>query len=184
MAGDSRPATRTSLPWSIRGVLRAIAGPPEAQGRGARAKPVVVRSHAVARRAALGAEAVGLLEPAICALRAVQHLTRAVALPAGKIALGVPVTAHGSYRRSGGKRTTLPSPRRYRRRSRRTPLRPRRRGDTGSRGKSSAPPRCRHDPRSMGARRALDFSVAMRCLLVVRAPGSCNSRGATSLSDT
>jgi hypothetical protein len=76
--------------------------------------------------------------------------SRAVALPTEKIALRVPVTVHEGCQRSGGKRRTLPSPRRVRRCSRRTPSHLCRRG--GARGRSSAPPRCHRGPRSVSAR--------------------------------
>jgi hypothetical protein len=70
------------------------------------------------------------------------------------------------YPRSGGSGRTLPAPRRTRRCSRRTPSP---RGmRKGAPGRSSVPPRCRRGPLWVGA---LDFSVAMRCLLVVRVPG-------------
>jgi hypothetical protein len=185
MVGGSRPATGTSLPWQVRGVLPAIVAPPEAHGRGARAKPVAVRSHAVARRAALGTEAVCLLEPAFYGLGSVGHPARAVAPPTGKIALGVPVTAHGGYRRSGGRRRRLPPPRRARRRSRRTPGRPCRRGGAGARERSGAPPRSRHEPRTMGARRVRYTLHGSRVTSVVKALRvlACRlTRGAVSLS--
>src|SRR4051794_4915854 len=119
--GSPRPAPNTSLHCSVRGVILAQVGLPAAHGRGARAKPVFTGSRTVARRVAPGAEAVGPFEPAAHGLREVGHPSRAVALPTGMVVPKDPLTAHEGYLRSGGKRRTLLSPRRVRRRSRRTP---------------------------------------------------------------
>src|SRR5215203_4696955 len=105
----------------MHGVLLAQVDLPAAHGRGAWAQLIVLRSHAVARRVTFGTETVGFLEPAFHGLRAIGHPSRAVALLTGMVASKVPVTAHRGYLRSGGKRRKLPSPRRVRRRSRRTP---------------------------------------------------------------
>ena len=72
---------------------------------------------------AFGTQTIRFLKPANYGLRAIGHPARTVALPTGTIASKVPVTAYESYRRSGRKRRTLPSPRRIRRRSRPTPCR-------------------------------------------------------------
>src|SRR3954447_2228353 len=78
----------------MHGVLLAVVDLPAAHDCRTRAKPVVVRYHAVAWRAALGTKAVGLLEPAFCGLRSIGHPARAVAPPTGIIiALKVLVTA-------------------------------------------------------------------------------------------
>src|SRR5215204_6191400 len=92
------------------GVLLAVVAWPAAHGRGARARVTPARSHAVAWRVTLGTETVGFLELAVFGLRAIGHPARVVALPAGMIAFEVPVTAHESHRRNGGRRRKLPSP--------------------------------------------------------------------------
>src|SRR5215210_6709845 len=139
-------------------VLLAVVAWPATHGRGAVAKVTAAGSHAVAWRVTLGTETVGFLKLAIYALRAIEHPACTVALTTEMIAPKVPLTAHASHQRSGGRCRTLPSPPRIRRRSRRTPRRLGRRGGAGARDRSSAPPRCCHDPRSMGAQGALDSS--------------------------
>src|SRR5918993_2140143 len=136
----------------MHGVLLTQIDLPVAHGRGARAKPIVLRSHAVPRRVALGTETVGFLQSAFYGLRKIECPSSAVALLTGMIALEIPLTAHEGYRRSGGKRRMLPSPRRTRPRSRRTPSRPCKRAVADARGRSSEPLRCRHNHRSMGVR--------------------------------
>jgi hypothetical protein len=94
----------------MRGVLPAVVGPPAAHGRGARAKPVVLRSHAQARRAALGAGAAGPLEPAFNGLESIGHPARAFAPPAGKIAQTVQLAPTGlPAQRRQAKDASLPS---------------------------------------------------------------------------
>src|SRR5215217_7988938 len=84
---------------------------PAAHGREARAKPIVLRSHAVARRVALGTETVGFLQSALYGLRKIEHPISAVALPTGRVALKVPLTAHEGYSMAAGGGTS-PSTRR------------------------------------------------------------------------
>jgi hypothetical protein len=76
-----RLARVVNVPTIVDGydVLLAVVARPAAHGRGARAKATAAGSHAVARRVALGTEAVGFLEPAVFGLRVVGHPARAAA---------------------------------------------------------------------------------------------------------
>jgi len=75
----------------MRGVLPAVVGPPAARSRGAGKAGRHRTPRGSAETAALGAGAVGLLEPAFNGLGSVGHPARAAALPAGTIARRVRV---------------------------------------------------------------------------------------------